>query len=641
MHSRFHLPLKARVTLLHDICAAGIAFILALYLCMEDLFWFIEIDRLVIDTVLLMAVSAFTFFIFGLYRGLWRYASLNEMFVILASATFSIPVFVCLLFFLGRLGYYSRLSYVVEWFILLAFLSGPRLLYRSLKDNGFLRTKTKFDTDRQAIPVLLLGIGDAAELFIREMTRSDNAAYRVVGVLSNKKSRVGYQIRGVRVLDMLDQLLVVCNILKTENKAPQRLIIADEALTGHQLLPILEDAEKLGLPISRLPRVTDFQSGPIDERMIKPIAIEDLLGRSQNVIDRTRLEGFISGKRILITGAGGSIGSELVRQVCQYNPHTITLLDNSEYLLYEIESELNKNFLDINYSVKLGDVRDERRLKAIFRECKPDIVFHAAALKHVPLLEGQAIEAIMTNVIGTRNVAELCREFYVDTMVMISTDKAVNPTNIMGTTKRFAESYCQALDQERHAEDHPTKFVTVRFGNVLGSRGSVVPLFQKQLAQGGPLTITHPEVIRYFMTIREAVELVLQSMVIGGDAHFSEGKLFVLDMGAPVKIVDLAHQMIKLAGLKPDEDIKIEFTGLRPGEKLYEELFYGEEALVETESKGIMLASPQVSDYLLIRRALQEIEERCLRNDEEGAVAILTRQVPEYQCSVTVNLKNG
>ena len=355
---------------------------------------------------------------------------------------------------------------------------------------------------------------------------------------------------------------------------------------------VVDHASALGLALARMPRVTELQPGVTDELQIRPVAIEDLLGRPQRVLDRLAMGDLIRGRRVLVTGAGGTIGSELVRQIAASAPAHLTLFDASEYQLYLTDLDLSERHAELPRSACLGDVRDRKRLDEVMAEARPELVFHAAAYKHVPMIEANAVEGVLTNVIGTRNLAEVCQAAGVKAMVMISTDKAVHPTSIMGATKRLAECICQALDiQARRDGSNGTRFVTVRFGNVLGSTGSVVPLFHRQLQAGGPLTVnSHKDVERFFMTVREAVELVLQASALGtaADAAIEQGGIFVLEMGEPVKIADLARQMIRLAGLIPDQDVKIEYVGLRPGEKLYEELFHeGREAGADRERRHL------------------------------------------------------
>jgi FlaA1/EpsC-like NDP-sugar epimerase len=396
---------------------------------------------------------------------------------------------------------------------------------------------------------------------------------------------------------------------------------------------LFDAAAGLGLTLARLPKLTDFKSGVADKMEIKPVDVEDLLGRPQVPLDRDAMARLIKGRRVLVTGAGGSIGTELVRQIAALGPAALTPVDHSEYALYRIDLEAAESFPALPRESRLADVRDKGRLDQVFAEARPEVVFHAAALKHVPMVEGNVVEGIATNTIGTVNVADTCRAFDVGHMVVISTDKAVNPSSVMGASKRLAEIYCQARDIEASARGAGTRFVTVRFGNVLGSTGSVVPLFQRQLAHGGPLTVTHPDMRRYFMTIREAVELVLQAAALGAGetgAGVPPGNICVLDMGEPVKIIDLARQMIRLAGLEPEKDVKIEIVGLRPGEKLFEEVFHGAEPLVASPAAGILLAEPRAADADAIEAAMIQLRAACAERDQEGAMAVLHGLVPEY-----------
>jgi len=355
------------------------------------------------------------------------------------------------------------------------------------------------------------------------------------------------------------------------------------------------------------------------------------LNRPQVPLDRAGMARLVQGSRVVVTGAGGTIGGELVRQVAALGPESLLLLDNGEYALWQIDTELAESMPQVPRRAVLADVRDAARIRAIMEVEKPDLVFHAAALKHVPMVEANPLEGLLTNAAGTRIVADAARAAGAKAMVLISTDKAVNPTSVMGASKRLAEMYCQALDIGARS-GAGMRCITVRFGNVLGSTGSVVPLFQRQLARGGPLTVTHPDMQRYFMTVREAVGLVLQATVVGTlpeDAGH-DGGIFVLDMGEPVKIIDLARQMIRLAGLRPDEDIKISFSGLRPGEKLFEELFHGREPPAPTGHPGLLMAAPRTADPAIVGRAIDEISASCHGGQTRLALAALGRMVPEF-----------
>jgi O-antigen biosynthesis protein WbqV len=510
----------------------------------------------------------------------------------------------------------------------MALLGGPRFIYRLIKDHRLDLRMESIST--ASVPVLLVGAGDAAEEFIRSLSRTRDASYRIVGIVSETAGRVGRNIHGVSVLGTTDSITSIIGELEKSNNKPQRLILTHEDMDGARVRGLLDAATEAGLTLARLPRLTEFKSGLADATKVRPVAIEDLLGRPQKPLDRISMAGLIKGKRVLITGSGGSIGCELARQICDLEPAELTLLDSSEYNLYSIDMEISVSHPDLVRRALIADVRDRHAIYRLFDNVSPELVFHAAALKHVPLVEANPCEGLLTNVTGTVNVADACVSMGVSTMVMISTDKAVNPTNIMGASKRIAERYCQALDLKRGA-DVETRFVTVRFGNVLGSTGSIVPLFQKQLATGGPLTVTDPQMKRYFMTIREAVELILQASALGDNHNERVGKIFVLDMGEPVLIMDLARQMIRLAGLVPDKDINIEITGLRPGEKLFEEMFHGSEPLVETEIDGILLAAPRGADAAIITLAIENMTEAACEADVGRIMTLIGDLVPEYK----------
>ena len=611
----------------HDIAMAAASFVLSLMLRLGDLNH-IPIERLALGTAIFTATAAIVFLTMRMYRGIWRYASVNDLINITKAASLVILIFFVVLFVLVRLDWIPRSLPFINWFVLLALLGGPRFLYRLLKDRTF---EWKLEQDNaNRIPVLLIGAGDGAELFIRAEKKRDDMSYRTVGILSESGGRVGRHIHGVNVLGTFDQLGPVLQALHGEVDRPQRLVLTRDDIDGAKIQALLKQAEILGLSLSRMANPGDLKSGSADKLDIRPIAIEDLLGRPQASLDRDAMAALISNKRVLITGAGGSIGSELVRQVSDFVPANITLVENSEFALYTIDMELSKRHETLAREAVICDVRDRDAINALFERVKPELVFHAAALKHVPLVEANPCEGVRTNVTGSVNVADACMSQGVGAMVMISTDKAINPTNVMGATKRIAEKYVQALDLERGADDG-TRFVTVRFGNVLGSTGSVVPLFERQLKAGGPLTVTHPDMTRFFMTIREAVELILQASATGHKAHDQDGKIFVLDMGDPVKIVDLAKQMIRLAGFKPEVDIQITFTGPRPGEKLFEEVLHDGENTVPTENPGILLAAPRASDAKEMRDQTQSIDEAARGGDIDGVIARIHALVPEYE----------
>lgn len=629
------LPLPFRlhrgyIAFAHDIVMSALSILLSLWLRMGDTLWATwDPMRLAKMTALFVAVAAPVLLSQRLYRGIWRYVSTQELAALVRAVTLTSLIFMLVLFTLTRGQDLPRSLMVINWFVLLGLLGGPRFLYRILRDR---RTAlVPLPEGARAIPVLLAGDGDGADQFLRAIHRGD-AHYQALGILSRRDARVGRDIHGVSVLGRLDQLDEVVSALKQKGPAPERVIVVEDSLSGATLRQLLDQADALGLTLARIPKLTDLKDGLTDRLQVKPIAVEDLLGRPQAVLDRQAMASLIAGRRVLVTGAGGSIGGELVRQIADAGPASLTLVENSEFALYTIDMEMSERFPSVPRRALLADVRDAARIGRIFAELRPELVFHAAALKHVPMVEANPLEGLMTNAVGTRIVADASRAAGVALMVLISTDKAVNPTNVMGATKRVAESYLQALDI---ASEGSTSFVTVRFGNVLGSTGSVVPLFQRQLAAGGPLTVTDPEMTRYFMTIREAVELVLQASAFRfHHPELHRGRIFVLDMGEPVKIVHLARQMIRLAGLKPDIDIKIEFTGIRPGEKLFEEIFHGAEAPVPTEMDGILEAAVRAGDLASLSEALDRIREAGLGHDEKAGLALIRLLVPEYGVSV-------
>lgn len=623
------IPARGYIAYTHDIFMAAASFVLSLYLRLGEGFSaYASTDAFFQGGVAFTAIAAAVFLFMGLYRGVWRYASLSDLMAITRAATLVVLIFLLAMFLWTRMDTLPRSLPVINWFVLMALLGGPRFLYRLVKDRRF---DLRFEGDgRPRVPVLLAGAGDGAELFIRSLSRTVDANYRVVGIASEKTSRVGRHIHGIEVLGTLGNLASIVKNLKKRGEKPQRLVLTGEDMDGAKVRNLFDEATRHGMTLARLPKLTDFKDGLEDGIAVKPVAIEDLLGRPQASLDRDAMSALIKGRRVLITGAGGSIGSELVRQVTGFGPSEITLLDHSEFNLYTIDLEMGTRAPDIPRRAVIADVRDRNRIHGIFKDVAPELVFHAAALKHVPLVEANIFEGVMTNVTGTVNIADACLNAGTKAMVFVSTDKAVNPTNIMGAGKRIAEQYCQALDL-KHAGRGKTRFITVRFGNVLGSTGSVVPLFQKQLAAGGPLTVTHPDMLRYFMTIREAVELILQASALGSIDHDGEGKIFVLDMGEPVRILDLANQMIRLAGLRPHKDIAIEFVGLRPGEKLFEEMFHDSEALAPTQSPGLLLASPRTADSDEMSRSAEELALVCRNEDAPALMAAIRRLVPEYR----------
>jgi O-antigen biosynthesis protein WbqV len=563
----------------------------------------------------------------------WRFAAIGDIMTVAGSAAAGAGLFAAILAITDNAPANPAFPAVYALTLLLL-LGAPRVYYRWRRG----RPVTKAP-HLDAASILLVGSIEDADLFLRALAQDRRQAFRVEGLLASSDRQTGRRIQGYRILGSLNDAATVLAQLEAEDRLPGTLVFVTPELSGSRLAQVVAQADRFGLQVRQAPRPTAL-ADPDKPRPVelRPVAIEDLLNRPQVPLDRDGMARLIQGRRVIVTGAGGTIGSELARQVAAFGPGTLILLDNGEYALWQIDLELAETHAQTNRRAVIADIRDEARIRSIFEEHRPELVFHAAALKHVPMVEANPLEGIATNAAGTRHVADAARAIGARAMVLISTDKAVNPTSVMGASKRLAEMYCQALDIAARTTQQGMRCITVRFGNVLGSTGSVVPLFQRQLARGGPLTVTHPDMQRYFMTVREAVGLVLQASVLsvsGASLPSGEnGGIFVLDMGEPVKIVDLARQMIRLAGLQPEQDIEIRFTGLRPGEKLYEELFHGKEPPIPTGYPGLLMASPRTADPAIVARAIEEIGHACRGGQVKLALTLLGRLVPEFEHNI-------
>lgn len=623
-----HPRYRNLVAATHDAFMAGASYLLATYMRLgTDIFAYFS-GALGWQTAIFTAIAVSVFISLRLYRGLWRFASTQDLIALTKAVTIALFLFYMAVFLFNRLEGIPRSVPFIHWLLLLAMLGAPRFAYRVLKDHVLGREFAYLNDNR--IKVLIIGANPNTEHFLRETERNPRAIYRAVAILDANTRFDGQVMYGVPIYSGLTTLKVVLDKLRRREDKPQRIIVADDTLDGTAMRTLLDIANAEGISLARLPKLTEFKSGIGEGNEIRPIAVEDLLGRPQTAHNVSAMREMISGRRVLVTGAGGTIGSELVRQIASFFPASLTLVEQSEFNLYQIDQELCEQYPDLPRFPHIADVRDADNTEHIFALRQPDVVFHAAAIKHVPLAEANIEEAILTNMFGTKHIADACARHQVQAMVLISTDKAVNPANVMGATKRLAESYCQSLGNDQAARGS-TRFITVRFGNVLGSTGSVVPLFEKQLKRGGPLTVTHPDMLRYFMTVREAVALVLQAAAMGAQPEESRhGLIFVVDMGQPVRIEELAIQMIRLAGLKPHEDIRIEYTGLRPGEKLFEELFHGGEASLQTEHEGILLAASRKVTLAELTTPLADLLRHCGARDAESAYTLLTSLVPEY-----------
>lgn len=620
---------RRSLAFVHDTLMAALAFILALYLRLGNDIVTLPAGTITVSILLFTATCALVFWISGLYRSIWVFASLRDLIEILRATSIAVASFVLLAFLTTRLEGVPRTVPFITWFILLAGLGGSRMAFRLLRERRLSALWERSGGGR--VNVLLVGAGDEADLFMRAVSANPQSPFHVVGILGENSKRVGRSIHGADILGTIDQLPAIIEQLRSKNKAPSRLVLTRGVtrFNGELVAQLLEQASTYGLSLSRLPAPTELRNDVTAALSVKdqPLVLEDLLGRPEIKLNRHEIRSLVKGRRVLVTGAGGTIGGELVRQIAALEPQHLILIEFSEFNLYRIEMEIRETFPYQQMHGLIADVRDAARLEQIFRDEKPDLIFHAAAIKHVPIAEENVRETILTNVHGTKLVADCAMKANVAAMVLISTDKAVHPSSVMGATKRLAEMYCQALDLASSS----TRFITVRFGNVLGSTGSVVPRFQEQLAKGGPLTVTHPDITRYFMTVREAVELVLQASALGVRPTDQRGKVLVLDMGLPVKIADLARQMIRLAGFKPDEDIKITYTGLRPGEKLHEELFSEVEELMPSDADGVQLAKSVTVDLKQLQKDLTDFVKLLqVGTDEQTATIKLVDLVPEF-----------
>nr|WP_321983416.1 nucleoside-diphosphate sugar epimerase/dehydratase [uncultured Lichenicoccus sp.] len=573
----------------------------------------------------------------------WRFSGIADLLGIAGGSVLSAALF-ALLFHVTGYPLPSVTFPVIHAMVLLLMLGGLRIVYR-LSQAKRVRLSAE-----EVQPVLLVGADEPADLFLRAIGRDRSSPLRILGLLSLGTHQAGRRIRGHSILGTARDAGSVLDRLAAAGRAPRALVVTEPDFRGENLAALIEAADARGIAVRRAPNPTTL--APAARVELRPVAIEELLNRPQVPLDRDGMAGLVRGRRVLVTGAGGSIGSELARQVASLDPEQLVLVDHSEFALWQIDLELGETMPQVKRAAVIADTRDAARIDRVFQSYRPELVFHAAALKHVPMVELNPVEGLLTNIVGTRQVADAAARAGARAMVLISTDKAVNPSSLMGASKRAAEMYCQALDiRARHLEQDqagpdvladetgPMRCVTVRFGNVLGSNGSVVPLFRRQLERGGPLTVTHPDMQRYFMTVPEAVGLVLQASVLGiarsdlGDGTASllrDGGIFVLDMGRLVKIVDLARQMIRLAGLRPDEDVAIRYTGLRPGEKLIEELFHGHEPPVPTSHPGLLMATPRTVDLLAVGGTIDAIQAACRSSDTATAIRLLQALVPEF-----------
>ncbi len=599
---------KTAFVILHDLFMANLAW---------QLSWFIRFNFELVSysgwelslyaLPMIALVQGFVSYRFGLYKGMWCFVSLPDLWNIFRAAIIGALCITLVLFISIRLEGIPRSILVLYPVLLIFFLGGPRLGYRFWKDNSF-----KLDSSAIGQKIIIVGAGSAGEMLAREMLRE--GSYKLIGFVDDNPNIKNSELQGVPIIGTVEDILAIHQHYEIDN-----IVIAVPTATDEEIQRIVNNCESTGVPIRTLPKLQDMVSTQVALNELREVSVEDLLGRDKIELNWEIIQQGITDKIVLVSGGGGSIGSELCHQIAKLSPAGLVIYEHSEFNLYNVQIELSNMYPDMSLYAVLGSICDRNNVEQILKKYRPDILFHAAAYKHVPLLQNQLKVAAQNNIFGTKNLAELAIKYSCEKFVFISTDKAVNPANVLGASKRIAEMYCEWMNQR-----NATKFITVRFGNVLGSAGSVVSLFRKQIKLGGPVTVTDPEITRFFMTIREACQLILQSSAMGNG-----GEIFVLDMGKPVKITYLAEQMIKLSGKKPNEDIKITYTGLRPGEKLYEELFYENENRKETEHVKILLANHPKIDWQNLRNRISELEDAVSNFDNKEISRLFGQLVPE------------
>jgi FlaA1/EpsC-like NDP-sugar epimerase len=597
---------------IHDLAVTLLAWWLANTLRYAMLPYGQKLDLLSWQTLIVLGVQAAMFYWTGLYKGLWRFASVPDLWNIARAVIAGAVVIYLALFLYDRVYGISRSVLLIYPVLLAMFLGVPRLAYRYWKDS-----QLDIFHARHSQRVLVIGAGRAGEALVRDLRR--DARYVPAGFIDDDAALRGSRLQGVPVLGGIDRLAELARRVGAE-----MLLIAMPSADKDQMRRVVGLCEATGLPFRTVPRLDEVVSGRAQFNELKEVAIEDLLGRDPVRLEWNAIRRSLTGQRVLVTGGGGSIGSELCRQIARLGASELTILELSEYNLYRIEQELRAQYPELLLHCLIGDCGDAAACANAFALARPQRVFHAAAYKHVPLLQYQLREAFRNNALTTRTVARQAVQHGADSFVLISTDKAVNPTSVMGACKRVAEIICQGF-----AEGHGTRFVTVRFGNVLDSAGSVVPLFRRQIAAGGPVTVTHPEISRYFMTIPEACQLILQAMAMG-----QGGETYALDMGEPIRIRDLAEQMIRLAGKQPGRDVSILYTGLRPGEKLFEELFHPLENYHSTSHPKIFEAAPRRQSETMVTAQVARAAEAVEKFDEETLRHCIGAFLPGFQWEV-------
>ena len=575
------------------------------------------------------------FSVFDLYKGMWRYTSLNDLMNIIKASTTASLALIAFILFKTRFEMVSRSVFVIDWCLTVMLIISLRVFTR-LCFERFTENISAWDLlprvfrkkEKKGRGMLIIGAGDCGEKICRQFRENPSIQSHVVGFLDDDISKIGRKIHGVPVLNTIDELEHTVKTTEVDD-----VIIAIPSASSERMRRIVDLCKKADVDFKTIPDMGELIDGKISISSIRNVEYRDLLGREPVKLDKKEIGSYLSQKRILVTGAGGSIGTGLCRQICRFSPEKIILLERAESPLYEIDLELKKIFLNVQVVPVLGDIQDKKELKKIFDQFCPEIVFHAAAYKHVPMLERHPWKAVENNIVGTKNIVEAAHHSECERFVFVSTDKAVNPANVMGASKRISELLVQ---KKNNSEASKTRFITVRFGNVIGSVGSVIPLFMKQIKEGGPVTVTHPEIIRYFMLIPEACQLILQAGAMGRG-----GEIFILEMGKPVKIDNMARDLIRFSGFEPDVDIKIVYTGLRPGEKLYEELMTDQEGVISTGHQKIMVLNSHTGDMSRLGHDLEELKDAANNRNHDQIRKILQQMIPEYnQNADPIAIKN-
>lgn len=606
---------KFYVMVLGDVIIFAMAHIVAYLGRFEFVLNLSHLHQIQTTILWLIPLKLCVFFVFGLYRGMWRYTSLSDLGNLVQASILSTLLSMAVILYLHRFVGYSRAIFLMDGVVTFILSGGLRVFIRVYYlHHTNIRPYHIFDRSKHKRKrLLIIGAGSAGEKVLREIQENPGIRFEPVGFLDDAWGKQGKAIHGIPVWGKVDDIGKHAGLF-------DEIIIAIPSALGDQMRRIVDLSEKTGKRIRTVPGIGELIEGKVSVKTIRDVTLGDLLGRDEVRLDEEKIQDYLKGKRILVTGAGGSIGSELVRQVCRYHPEAVGLVDFSELNLFRVEMECRQTFSFITVSTYLADIRRRNIMGRIMKGFNPEVIFHAAAYKHVPIQERYPWEAVRNNVCGTRNMAELALENNVQRFVMVSTDKAVRPTNVMGATKRVAELLTISING-----DAKTRFMAVRFGNVIGSSGSALPLFQEQIARGGPVTVTHPEMTRFFMSIPEAAQLILQTGAMG-----EGGEIFILDMGKPIKILDMVRDLIRLSGFEPERDIPIQFIGLRPGEKLYEELITEGEGIVPTNHEKILVLRGNSYDKKCLDDKIEELIAVAGTHDATAIKKKLQEIVPEY-----------